>query len=183
MSANYFTIVHIIVIAIIVLLAVLFFVLSLRAERKLFYSLVFTNLLVSTSVCVFLMLVLDKYTKKGVLENVTSERVLRNESIVFKGSVRNVGRFTISSCKLTVKLINQTLNGANLNGEALFKPSGLDFFSWIGGVKQDTKPNTVEYKFSVAKDLARQKSASFTVSMPYPPYFTKGTHITKLNCY
>ena len=75
MSSAYFTIAHIIVLFAIALLSILFLVLSLRAERKLFLSLFFTNILVSTTLAVFLMLVLDKYTKKGMLENVKSERL------------------------------------------------------------------------------------------------------------
>lgn len=183
MSSAYFTIVHIIVLFAIALLSILFLVLSLRAERKLFLSLFFTNILVSTTLAVFLMLVLDKYTKKGMLENVKSERILRNESIVFKGQVRNIGKFTISNCTLTVKLINQPLNKNNLGGEAFFKPSGLSFFSWVLGTDKDERPNTVEYKFDVAKNLPKQKSTPFTVYMPYPPYFKNGMNITKLNCY
>ena len=92
MSSAYFTIVHIIVLFAIALLSILFLVLSFRTERKLFLSLLFTNILVSTTLAIFLMLVLDKYTKKGQLENVKSERILRNESIVFKGQVRNIDR-------------------------------------------------------------------------------------------
>ncbi|MBE2984633.1 DUF2393 family protein [Campylobacter sp. RM9344] len=183
MSASYFTIVHIIVLCIILLLCVLFFILSLKAERKLFLSLCFTNILVSVSLSVFLMLVLDKYTKIGILENVTNERILRNESIVFKGQVRNIGKFTISKCVLKIKLINQPLSKDNLSGEALFKPSGMSLFSWLLNEKKDTHPNTVEYSFEVAKDLKKKKSASFTVNMPYPPYFTRTMHVTKLNCY
>ena len=160
MSASYFTIVHIAVIALILMLSVLFFVLSLKAGRNLFLSLLFTNFLATSCLIVFLMLVLDKYTKIGVLENVTSQRVLRNESIVFKGNVRNVGKFTISSCNLHVK-----------------------FFSFFSERGKDEKPNTVEYDFNVASDLESKKSVPFTVSMPYPPYFTKGMHVTKLTCY
>ena len=99
MSASYFTIVHIAVIALILMLSVLFFVLSLKAGRNLFLSLLFTNFLATSCLIVFLMLVLDKYTKIGVLENVTSQRVLRNESIVFKGNVRNVGKFKFQLSK------------------------------------------------------------------------------------
>jgi hypothetical protein len=183
MSSNYFTIIHIIVLFAIALLSILFIVLSLRAERKLFLSLFFTNILVSTTLAVFLMLVLDKYTKKGIVEAVKSERVLRNESIIFRGQIRNVGKFTISKCTLTIKLINQPLNKNDLNGEALFKPSGISFFSWVLGDDEDERPNTVAYKFDVAQNLPKQKVVPFTVTMPYPPYFKNGMNITKLNCY
>ena len=97
--------------------------------------------------------------------------------------MRNIGKFTISNCTLTVKLINQPLNKNDLGGEAFFKPSGLSFFSWVLGTDKDERPNTVEYKFDVAKNLPKQKSTPFTVYMPYPPYFKNGMNITKLNCY
>ena len=127
MSSNYFTIVHIIVLFAIALLSILFLVLSLRAERKLFLSLLFTNILVSTTLAIFLMLVLDKYTKKGIVEGVKSERVLRNESIVFRGQVRNVGKFTISKCTLTIKLINQPLNKNDLGARRYLNQAGSHF--------------------------------------------------------
>ncbi|MBR8462363.1 DUF2393 family protein [Campylobacter sp. faydin G-24] len=183
MSANYFTIVHIIVIFIIVLLSILFFILSLKAEKKLFLSLLLTNILVSTTLCIFLMLVLDKYTKKGVLENVTSERILRNESITFRGNVRNVGKFMISQCTLEVKLVNQVLGKDNMDGESFFKPSGMSFFSWFKKDDANARPNTVEQKFIIVRDLPRNKSINFSVNMPYPPYFKKGMNITKLYCH
>ncbi|MGG7048946.1 MULTISPECIES: DUF2393 family protein [unclassified Campylobacter] len=183
MSASYFTIVHYAIIGILTLLSVLFLILSTRADRKLLIPLIFTNFLVTTALIVFLMLVIDKYTKKGRLDNVTSYRVLMNESIVFKGTVTNIGRFTISNCNFTVKLVNQPLNKDTLKGENLFKPSGLSMFSWLFNDNQNDKPNTVEYKFSVVKNLPAKKSVPFTVSMPFPPYFSKTMHITKISCY
>lgn len=184
MSASYFTIVHILVLCVIFILFLLFFVLSLKAESKLFWSLVFTNVLVCGFLSVFLMLVLDKYTKKGVVENIKSQRVLRNESIVFSGEVRNVGRFMISGCTLVIKLINQPLNKEHLKGDTFFQSSGLSLFSWLfKDDGSDKKPNVVEYEFDVARDLGAKKSVPFSVSMPYPPYFSKTMTITKISCY
>lgn len=183
MSASYFTIIHIIVLIIMAVLSILFFVLSFKAEKKLIVPLIFTNLLVTTALAVFLMLVIDKYTKKARLDDVTSSRVLMNESIVFNGKVTNIGRFMISNCVLKVKLINQPVNKDSLKGEAVFKPSGLSMFSWLFKDLDNGKPNTVEYEFNVAKDLGAKKSKTFSVSMPYPPYFTRGMNITKINCY
>lgn len=181
--SSYFTIVHIVVLAIMFILMVLFFVLSLRGDRKLFLPLLITNVLVVSSTSVFLMLVIDKYTKKGRLDNVTTQRVLRNESIVLAGTITNVGRFKLSGCTLNVKLINQALSKDNLGGETLFKPSGASIFGWLFDDKGEDKPNTVEYKFKLAKNLEPKKSIPFSVSMPYPPYFSKGSNVTKLSCY
>ena len=183
MSLSYFTIMHIIVMLVIFLLSMLLLVLSMRAERKLFWSLLFINILVSTTLCVFLMLVLDKYTKKGSLENVTSERILINESIAFKGKVRNVGNFTLTHCTLSVRLVNRPQNRDG-HFKEIFKPSGLTFFSSLfKSEDKDEKPNAVEYKFDVAQNLQKQRSVDFMVSMPYPPYFENVMHITKLSCY
>ncbi|MCR4941707.1 MAG: DUF2393 domain-containing protein [Campylobacter sp.] len=182
MSANYFSIVHILVLVVIGVISFLLFILSFKADRKIFFPLLFTNVLVTVCLSVFLMIVLDKYTKKGKLEDLKSQRILRNESIVFSGKVRNVGQFTISKCNLVVKLINQPLNKDTLKGEALFKPSGMKLFSWLFN-DSNSKPNTVEYKFTIVRDLESKKSLPFSVAMPYPPYFTNGMNITKLYCH
>lgn len=184
MSLSYFTIIHILVLCVIFALFVLFFILSLKASKKLFWSLVFTNVLVCSVISVFLMVVLDKYTKKGVLENLKNQRVLRTESIVFMGDIRNVGSFTLSNCNLSIKIVNNILSKDNLKGDNIFKSSGLSLFSWLSREsKENEKSNVIEYKFSVAKNLQAKKSTPFSASMPYPPYFSKAIIITKLNCY
>lgn len=185
MSASYFTIVHILVLFIIFSLFVLFVVLSFKTDKKLFWSLLFTNFAVCSILGVFMMPVIDKYTKKGVLENVTNQRVLRNETIVFTGQVRNVGKFKLSGCDFTVKLINDPVSKDSLTGENVFKSTGVSFFAKIFGQSDSSneKPNTVEFSFRVAKNLDVKKSASFNVSMPYPPYFSKTMIINKLDCY
>lgn len=184
MSPSYFTIIHILVLCLIFVISMLLLFLSLKSAKKIFFSLLLTNVLVSTVLAVFMMLVIDKYTKKGVLEDVKSQRVLRNETIVFKGVVRNVGRFSISACKFSAKLINQPLNGQTLKGESLFKSSGLSLFSWLFKDDEDkNRPNVLEHSFAVAKDLGPKKSINFTVTMPFPSYFSKTMTITKLNCY
>ncbi|CAD7288948.1 hypothetical protein LMG7974_01259 [Campylobacter majalis] len=184
MTSSYFTIVHILVLIVIFVLSMLFLFLSFKADRKLFISLLFTNVLVSTFLAVFLMPVLDKYTKKAVLENVKHQRVLRNESIVFNGTVKNIGKFKISVCNFNVKLINQALSKNNMGGESFFKSSGASLFSWLFTENNtNNKPNTVEYSFAVVKDLDAKKSETFSVSMPYPTYFSHTTIINKISCY
>ncbi|WP_258030342.1 DUF2393 family protein, partial [Campylobacter concisus] len=61
----------------------------------------------STTLVIFFMLFLYKYSKNVIVEVVISERLLRNESIVFRGQVINVGQFTLSTCTLTINLITQ----------------------------------------------------------------------------
>lgn len=184
MSSSYFTIVHILVLGTIWAIYLLLAVLAWRMQRRYFGLILLANFLVLGTISLLMMFVVDKYTKISRLENVTSARVLRNESIVFKATARNLGNFTLSNCKFTVKLINNQLTSDGLTGSSLFKPSGMDFFGWFSSnTSADTRPNVIEYSTVVVKDLLPKKSIDFSVSMPYPAYFKNTTYVTKLNCY
>lgn len=181
--AEYFNVFHILIIIILLLLSGLLVYISRGEEnQKIFVSLVAINFIVTLLIGVFLMFVVDKYTKKAVLEQVAQHRVLMNETVVFKGTVRNIGSFDIANCNIVVKLINDPVSKENLKGDAIFKPSGLSVLSWFKSDK-DARPNTIEQKVSVAKNLKVKEARNFSVSMPYPPYFKNTTFVTKLNCY
>ena len=153
---GYFNVFHLIALAVLVLLSMLFMLIS-RGEKdpRLFKIYLAINVAVTLIFGYFFMLVVDKYTKKAVLIELTGHRVLRNEMIVFKGSLRNTGEFSIAS----------------------FKPSGLSLFS-----RGDERSNVAEVTASVAKNIAPKQIRNFSVSMPYPSYFTNTQTITKLEC-
>lgn len=184
MSATYFSIVHILILSAIGVIYLLLAVLAWRVQRKFFGLILLANFLVFSTIGTLLMFVADKYTKLSKLENVTSARVLRNESIVFKGTARNIGNFTLSQCTFSVKLISNPLSSEGLTGSNVFKPSGISFFGFFSGdKKQDSRPNVVEHSSVIVRDLAPRKSLDFSVAMPYPAYFKNTTYITELNCY
>lgn len=183
MSASYFSAVHILILCAMALIFVLLAVLAWRTQRRFFGVILLANTLVFATISLLLMFVADKYTKLSRLENVSSSRILRTESIVFKGRARNIGRFTLSQCSFSVRLINNPLNSDGLKGENVFKPSGLSFFGWFGGADEDSKPNVVEHKSIIARNLAPGKSLDFSVSMPYPAYFKNTTYVTHLSCF
>lgn len=181
--AGYFNTFHFIAMAILALLAGLFILLARRESPKIFSSIVIVILCATVLAGVMTMIVVDRYTKSAVIENVQSQRVLRNETIVFRGTVRNTGLSSVANCNLVIKLINNPTTKDDLVGENVFKPTGWSLFSWLNGSKKDDRPNTVEYKFSIAKNLKPREYKSFYTSMPYPPYFTKTQTITKVECY
>ncbi|BCX78579.1 DUF2393 family protein [Campylobacter sp. 19-13652] len=184
MSASYFTVVHILVLATIWTVYLLLAVLAWRVQRRYFGLILLANFLILATISLLMMFVVDKYTKISKLENVSSSRILRNESIVFKATVRNLGNFTLSSCKFTVKLINNPLSSEGLNGSSVFKPSGLDFFGWFSSsTSKESRPNVIEHSAVIARDLPPKKSLDFSVFMPYPAYFKNTTYVTKLSCY
>ena len=177
---GYFTIFHIIALIAFFLLFILLFVLSLKeTRRKVFFSMLFANFLVVTMLSVFSMFVLDKYTKTARIEGLTHKRILRDESIVFSGKIRNTGPFGISTCKLEIKLVSNAINAKTLKGSSIFKPtSGLEFID----NDENGKPSTIKFTFVVASDLKKGELRNFSASMPYPAYFSKTSTHHKLIC-
>jgi hypothetical protein len=182
---GYFTIVHIIALVIFFVLMVLLIFLSLREQnKKIAAGMVFSSVLVISSMAVFSMFVLDKYTKKATLLDITHKRILHNESIMFKGKVKNVGSFEIPQCTLKIKMVSDIMGGT-LKGSDVFNPqSGLkDWFTNLGGEKEkNKKPTTIEQEFVIVRDLPAGKYRDFTVFMKYPPYFSKPYFKTEVSC-
>jgi len=174
---GYFNIFHFIALAVLALLSVLF-ALILRGEKnkKFFKIYVAINVVATLTLGYFFMMIVDKYTKKAVLTEFSGHRVLRNETIVFKGSLRNTGEFSIANCDLTVKLINNPVSKDTISG-SIFKPSGLSLSS-----RGDERSNVAEITASVAKNIAPKQIRNFSLSMPYPSYFANTQTITKLEC-
>lgn len=175
---EYFTVVHIVFLIFYIILFVALAMLTMKETRpKIFWAMIFANALVMVTLSIFTMLVLDKYTKKARIENLTQKRVLRNETITFKGKIRNIGSFTIGKCVLEVKLVNNPTTSRTLGGSDLFKPSsGLDFLS------KNPKPSTVSKNFLIATSLKSKELRNFSVNMPFPPYFSKASTHQYLRC-
>ena len=179
---SYFTVVHIITLVILfVIFLILLFVSFKETRKKVLFAMIFSNFLVISMLAVFSMFVLDKYTKKARLEDVTNARVLLSESIVISGRIRNIGKFGISKCFLHVKLVNDALQSGNLNGSTVYKPTtGLDFLT--NKIDSNAKQSTIEKDFLIAKNLRVRELRNFSASMRYPSYFVKPRLIYKLHC-
>ncbi len=179
---SYFTIVHKITLVIFFVIFIILLILSFKETRKkVLVAMIFSNFLVISVLSVFSMFVLDKYTKKARLENVSQSRILLNESLVLYGRVRNIGNFGISKCFLHVKLVNDAINSKNLNGSTLYKPtSGLSFLT--NKIGNEEKKSTVEKDFLIARNLKVRELRNFSASMRYPSYFKKPRLIYKLHC-
>ena len=178
----YFTILHWLTLAILLVLFILISIIALKqTNRKILLSMLFSNFLVITTLAVFSMFVLDKYTKQARLEDMTQKRVLITESLVLSGKIRNIGHFSIGKCKIEVRLVNDALTASTVSGSKVFTPNaGFDFFSKS---KRDTKPSTIIKEFTIAKNFNKGELRNFSVSLKYPPYFRKPTMIYKLYCH
>ena len=179
---SYFTIVHVITLVILFILFIILLILSFKETRKkVLFAMIFSNFLVISMLAVFSMFVLDKYTKKARLENVSQSRILLNESLVLHGRIRNIGKFGISKCFLHVKLVNDAVSLDNLNGSTVYKPtSGLGFLT--NKIDNKDKKSTIEKNILIAKNLKVRELRNFSASMRFPPYFKKPRLIYKLHC-
>lgn len=178
----YFTFLHIITLLILLVLFVLLCILAFKqTNKKILLSMLFSNFLVISMLSVFSMYVLDKYTKKARLENMTQKRILMTESFTISGQIRNIGKFDIHKCKLEVKLVNNAISGGSVKGSDVFNPvSGLGFL--FKGDKE-TRASTIIEEFVVAQNFKRGELKNFSVSMKYPPYFQKTYMNYKLYCH
>jgi hypothetical protein len=178
----HFTILHWITFLILLILFVLFCVLALKqTNKKIIYSMLFSNFLVISMLGTFSVFVLDKYTKKAKLENVIQKRILITESLTLSGKIRNVGSFDIGTCNLEVKLVSNAITNSSLSGSNVFNPrSGLG--SLFRNDKEE-KPTTVIRDFIIAKNLKKGELRNFSISMRYPPYFKKPFINYKLYCH
>ncbi|NOX14934.1 MAG: DUF2393 domain-containing protein [Epsilonproteobacteria bacterium] len=178
---SYFTIVHIITLAIFFVLFIILLILSLKETRKkVLVAMIFSNFLVISMLAVFSMFVLDKYTKKARLEDVSQARVLISESFVVTGRVRNIGRFDISKCFLKVKLVNNAITSKNLKGSNIYNPTGG--LAFLTKTTNQERKSTIIKNFLIAKNLRVDELRNFSASMRYPSYFKSPSLIYKLHC-
>lgn len=180
----YFTILHWLNILFFLILFIFLVVLSVKASNnntKVLLSMIFASFLVTAFGAVLGLIVLEKYTKKAKILNVTQRRVLLNETLVLKGRVKNIGKFKINYCKLEIKLVNNGWGGKIQKG-AFFKSGGFEIFG--SKDKEKKRPNTIKVTKVIIKDgLLPGEIKNFSTVMPYPPYF-RNTYLNyKLYCH
>ena len=182
----YFTILHWLDILFFLILFIFLAMLSVKASNnniKALLSMVFASFLVTAFGAVLGLIILEKYTKKAEILNITKRRVLLNETLVLKGRVKNIGKFKINYCKLEIKLVNNGLNEKKTQqkGTTFFKSGGLDVF---GSKNEKKRPNTIEATKIIIKDgLLPGEVKNFSAITSYPPYF-RNTYLNyKLYCH
>lgn len=183
--STYFTIWHWVAIILFATLFVLLTLLSLREKNQnTMLSMIFSSFLVIVTAAVFSLMAIDKYTKVATLHSVKNTRILRNETIMFTGYVKNTGNYQIGKITLTVKLVNKGHVTGNVRGGNLYRPSGiLDFFTSFGQESRSDRPQKVEHEFVVAKNILPGEAVSFRVKMPYPPYFKHVAEFTSITAH
>jgi len=183
--STYFTIWHWVTVGVIIALFILLIIVSLKEKNhKTMLSMIFASFLVLVTAGAFILMALDKYTKVATIYGVKNTRILRNETIVFTGYVKNKGNYTIGHVDLEIKLVNKGHVTGNVKGGNFYKPSGIfDFLTSFGGKVKSYKPQKVINSYVVAKNLEPGKAVFFRVQMPYPPYFKYVSEFTTISAH
>ncbi len=178
----YFTLLHWLVLGIFILLFFLVILLILRNEsEKSPLQAILVTLLVFILIAGFSLYSLDSYTKVARLDNVSQKKILLNESFVITGQIQNIGNFTIGTCRLEVKLSNNSFDKLGGTDAPLFvTKSILD-----GLFKKTPVANDIETTktFVIAEMLHKGEMRNFSISMRYPPSFSKPSLRYELSCH
>lgn len=153
------------------------YLIILKEKRvKIAISFIIANVAVMSSLAIISMILIDKYTKVAVIDDLYGKRTLINETISYSGVVKNVGYGYINSCVMNIELINTPVK--KLEASA-FENRGF-FQTYIGS--SHSQKGSQKAEFLIVKDLASGEQKSFSFTMPYPAHFKNHTTNYTLNC-
>ncbi|ARR01668.1 MULTISPECIES: DUF2393 family protein [Campylobacter] len=175
---SYFNLFHILMLLLIIAMFGGFTYLIILKEKrvKIAISFIIANVAVMSSLAIISMILIDKYTKVAVIDDLYGKRTLINETISYSGVVKNVGYGYINSCVMNIELINTPVK--KLEASA-FENRGF-FQTYIGS--SHSQKGSQKAEFLIVKDLASGEQKSFSFTMPYPAHFKNHTTNYTLNC-
>lgn len=175
---SYFNLFHILMLLLIIAMFGGFTYLIILKEKrvKIAISFIIANVSVMSSLAIISMILIDKYTKVAVIDDLYGKRTLINETISYSGVVKNVGYGYINSCVMNIELINTPVK--KLEASA-FENRGF-FQTYIGS--SHSQKGSQKAEFLIVKDLASGEQKSFSFTMPYPAHFKNHTTNYTLNC-
>ena len=184
---SYFNLFHILMLLLIIAMFGGFTYLIILKEKrvKIAISFIIANVAVMSSLAIISMILIDKYTKVAVIDDLYGKRTLINETISYSGVVKNVGYGYINSCVMNIELINTPVKkleasaGNAAINQIRFENRGF-FQTYIGS--SHSQKGSQKAEFLIVKDLASGEQKSFSFTMPYPAHFKNHTTNYTLNC-
>lgn len=176
---NYFTIWHIVVLMCALLIFILISLLLYLNKDKIknLYAFASLALLIICVGSYAFMILLDDKLKTAIIVDVNTKRVYINETMVFKGNVKNTSRYHLSKCDIYIQM-NSSPGKLQDISEHLTKKN--DFFSFL---YKNEKENLKPVKSSVnVYNIKPFEIRSFSVILPFPPNFTDPKFTYKVEC-
>jgi hypothetical protein len=150
-----------------------------QKKKKLVFPMIFSVSLIVVVLSIFLIIIVDKYTKHVTLHKLKNKRLLSSEKIIYSGIVKNSGNYEIGKVTFKIKLVSRGSLSGKMKAGTFYQSSGLfDLFSTSG--KGDSGSNTLEKEFVVAKNLKPGHLKSFRVYFDYPGNFRNVSEYAKV---
>lgn len=118
---------------------------------------------------------IDQQTQKVILLNFQNHRLLSTEQIIFTGSVRNVGDYTVSEVEIEIKIFDK---GIKKQGRPLYESTA--FRDAYGLYDSDNQPKSFVIRQKVVTDLEPGHSKRFVMAVDYPSHFKGFTDKARL---
>ena len=162
---------HYLLLAILGLLFIIGFLISMRTNSK--FSIFTTISLILLLIGMFIWKSINENVYLVEVSNLDEERYYQSEQIVIKGTVRNIGNFPVANVVATVRLANSR-GGGDGNKESIFTQPSV-FAEIYEGDNPDFKKQNVVEEHVIAEYLNPGKSKTFTIIMDYPPHFKRAS--------
>ena len=162
----YFTIIHWITLILFLLFMIFVIILSYqKLNTKQFITTSLFAIPLLTFGLIGAIYTVDSVTKQAKLLEVSHRNVIRNETILFTGRVKNIGSFKIDSCYLIIDIYDTRKNKLS---HGVFTP--IVWFTDLFGEAKPPKPLFITKEVLIAQNLEAGKIKRFTVSVRNPTY-------------
>ena len=149
-----------------------------QSNKKLFWPIILSNVLIASLAVIIGVTVTEKYTKKVKLLKIDNRRYLGQEKISYFGVVKNVGKFPVKKVYISIKLVNGGHTTGNKKGTDFYKTDNA--FSFFSKNTNKIKLQKLEKELVIARDLTPGEIARFRVTFHYPGYFRNTAHFIKI---
>lgn len=118
---------------------------------------------------------INGYTKQVILVNVKNHSFLSTESIIYTGTVRNIGNYDVGHVEIEIEVFDK---GLKKQSRASYQSTAFkDYYNDVDirklfGFNPLDKPTSFSIRKTVAKELKAGQSKQFTVSVRYPSFFS-----------
>lgn len=174
----YFSPLHWIIVLIFVCLFIVLSLLAMKEKKQqTVISMIIASFIVTVFAAVISLYVVDKYTKKVKIVTYKIVEDKKHESVIVRGSVKNVGRYEVGYCTLQLRMSND-IKGRYAKTSYFTPTTSLDFF----GSKQ-SKKNIIKVEKDIVHDLSPSERKKFVFIARIPSHFQGTKFRLQLFCH
>ena len=174
----YFSALHWIIVLVFICLFIVLSLLALKEKKQqTIISMIIASFIVNVFAAVISLYVVDKYTKKVKIVTYKIVEDKKHESVIVRGSVKNVGRYEVGYCTLQLRMSNN-IKGRYAKTSYFTPNASLDFFS-----SKKNKKNIVKVEKDIVHNLAPKERKKFVFITRIPSHFQGTKFKLQLFCH